>query len=135
MPPSAFKTQKAIEKELDDTELLSEKVKLVARYLAEAEAYATYYKDTLRDEILATEAKNFGAMLVSEKGTSEAKLSRLARTTDKYKEESTKYLQALELKIFLRTYLVALQMQHDIELARERRTTAEIKSNIYQTGS
>jgi len=131
-----FKSIDEIKKILLELTDESEAYKFCSTILGPCEAYCTYYKDTLRDQIL-DEQCNKEAKLLEEKGYKivEKALERVARNSKEYKDAGLEYRKALELKVFLKTYLAGLKISHEKQVAEIYQETATIKQNIYHKGS
>jgi len=129
-----FPTIKQIEALLEKAPSDAEAMKHAARELGPAEAYSEYYRHALRDQILAEQGAEAVKTMAGEKIV-EKRLERIARASTEYNKAAILYQQAMEVKTFLRVYIAGLKMKHEAKLTEERRTTAEIRANIYQTGS
>ncbi|HEC64942.1 hypothetical protein LCGC14_1269320 [marine sediment metagenome] len=128
-------TLKEIKKQLDSVEDEGEAMKLAAELLAPKEAYCDVYKTSLRKQIHAQIMGELAAIYVRQ-GTryTESRLEREARDSGAYKNETEKYGKALEIKIFLRTYLAGVKMSHEMKIASTYKISSEIKRGLYEKG-
>lgn len=117
---------------LDDPEA----IKHAAVMLAPADAFCELFRHSLRDQILATRSNELAEQTVRlGHKVVEKSLERRARASEEYKQAQQLYQEALELKIYLKTYLAGVKMSHEATIAQQRRDTAEIKAGIYHKGS
>ncbi len=124
-------TIQEIKKQLEGVQDEGEAMKLAAELLAPKEAYCDLYKTAMRKQIHAEEMGILASRYVRQ-GTkyTESRLEREARNSPQYINEMKKYHTALEIKIFLKTYLGGVKMSHEMKVASTYKISSEIKQNI-----